>query len=216
LIVVSDNLPSRFYSAANSLAVIRDTSLPDGVALSYGCNNCDWKGLNLCPHGLNGWDNKGVVDGFICPERAAYLKGFYRGSNKEPSFTEWESDYAQGVALKIFQSDLSVLEGLGKQIADCELKGKDLRKDSDEWVAFMKQLSFLTKRRSVVRDEWFQLWKSIRNLQEVRLTREAPKKIEVTHKDSVSVDEFNKIMRRANQSDKVVDADFEVIEDEGD
>jgi len=209
---VRDNLPSRFYSAVSSVESLARLALPAGVGLAYGCNNCDWRELGICPLGFVKGSTS-VHRDLICPERAAYLKGFYRGSSPVPSFTEWEADYSQGVAMKMFQYELSILASIDseidvvkKRLAEVELVGGDDRLVKD----LRKRLGVLDAQRRSNREQWFALWKTIRNLQETRLNREAPKKIEVTHRDAVSVDDFNRIMRKASGS--VVDTDYEVLE----
>jgi hypothetical protein len=208
---ISDRLPSLFYSAVTDLAHLKKFSLPEGVALGYGCNNCEWKNLGLCPHKLKGDE---VLPSFICDERAAYLKGFYRGENSNPGFTEWEADYAQGVAMKEFQRDVSIMRlvedkvlRLEKELSEAE--GFD--PESDTTKHYRKALKIAISQKERAREHWFSLWKTLRHLQEHRLDREAPKKVEVTHRNQVSVDEFNKLMRRAEQGE-VVDADYEVID----
>lgn len=212
--VVSDSLPTKFYSAVSDLAAIRNLSLPDGIALSYGCSNCDWKDSGLCPYGFKPLSHDHVPD-FICKERAAYLKGFYRGEKPDPTFTEWEADYSQGVALKLLQHELSRIRKIDDQLADLrkELESAEsYDPESTSSKKYRKELKLVESRRFNAWNQWFQLWKNIRGFQETRLNREAPKKLEVTHRNEVSVDEFNRLMRRVDKGE-IVDAEYDIIED---
>lgn len=205
---ISDPLPSVPYSTALLPKVLQDASLPGGVEFTYGCRNCEWKGLGMCPYGLNGWNDKILEPEGICDERRAYLKGFYRGEKRDMTFTEWEADYNQGVAQKAFQQSYKRLEILRGEIDEQNknierMRSEGVAPDEDDFKKAQKHLKFLMKRFENEREFWHRLWKDLRNFQETRLNREAPKKVEVTHKDSLSLNDIHRVMRG-----DVVDAEF--------
>jgi len=207
---VKDSNPLIPYAGSLVPASFKHLMLPDGVTFSYGCRGCEWKGTHMCPEGY-AWGSTETLPEGICKERAVYLKGFYRGEINKPNFTQWEADYNQGVAQKQLQQILEKGENFRRRAE--ELSKKLVGRDDDGEITkeLRKQHGKALRGHETEQAKWIQLWKNIRNFQEVRLTREAPKKLEVTHKDTISVSDFQNMLRNAKDT---VDADYETIDDE--
>jgi len=214
VVPVKDPHPLIPYASSLVPDQVKRVSLPAGVVFSYGCRGCEWKGTSMCKAGFP-WGSSNTLKEGVCPERAVYLKGFYRGEHDTPNFTQWESDYNQGVAQKQLQQMLEQGENLRKQAlviesAIAQMEADGTAPDDDNLKKHRAQHNATMKQHTRIQENWFQLWKSIRNLQETRLTREAPKKVEVTHRDAVSISDFQNMIKRAD----VVDADYEKIKED--
>lgn len=198
----------RTKNLANAITV---TKLPEGVEHNYGCKTCEWKLMNICPHKFR--EEHEATPAGICEERQNYLKGFYRGNKTEPNFTEWESDFLQGKGIETLQMDEYTIKLINEKLAAEEVK---LRMEQDEVERErIRDIIFrLGRRLEYTKNLWQKQWQALRNLQELRLNREAPRKLEITHKQDITIDDFNKLMRRTNED--TIEAEYEVLKDDND
>lgn len=183
----------------------------------FGCHNCEWRGTSLCPFGIKRSVRLGRISHSegICEMRLNYLKSFYRGSRERPTYTEWINDYNQGVAQLQLQDDLVKLKRIEEKLKEYEDDGEEFLavvsgKDGVESES-AKKYKVLTVLRSSAREDWFNLWKLLMDNDQKRMDRETPKKLEIDNKSTISISDFQKLVKRADG--KIVDAEYDEIDD---
>lgn len=161
--------------------------LPKGVIRTRGCNGCEWNNWGKCNYG--GSHPKG-----ICPERVKYLMSFTRSHDKKVSFSQWQRDFNIDTVDFAYRNETERLQVLDKKIEEME---------SDPLVD-SRDLKATRHRRDMVWKNWQDLWRDLTRFEESQISRETPRKIEVTERKTFSLEDIHRVMREARENDPLI------------
>ena len=183
-----NNLKQRNVIPLEQPLVARENEaiLPVPARIKYGCVSCEWKGSTLCPIPTEEKDGKrNNHKNGICIDRTNYLINFYDGDKKMPKMAEFETALRKGIASLQSMKDYAQLGKMEKAIAEIELNQPDDHSGWNRWE----------RRRQTARKEWFELHKTMMDLDDKRVTRETPKQVEITEKKKLDMEDIHEIMR---------------------
>lgn len=189
--------------------------LPVTAQRMYGCSNCEWKIVGLCPHdfqkGKGFKEKNNCHPKGICMERINYLLSFTHGEEKRPSFYKWQLDFNKGLAqiqmneefakLKLIESKLQ--EALSSYDKAVEAGDVDAIKDARRY------LNHVSGMKCQLRNDWFNLWDKLTKLDDAQVDRETPKKVDITTRDSIPLSRIHEIMRG-----ETIEAQFKIEKEE--
>lgn len=186
----------------NPVVESKAQDLPGTARTLFGCVNCEWKNTSLCSFGFKtgkGYEKKknNHANG-ICEDRVAWLKSFSSGGKLKPTFAEWQLDFNRGLAQVQMNKDYYKLKIKEGELEDYESKIDELLKNSTKEEAKIikaKIESFKSDKREA-RMDWMFLWRDLTKMVDSQVSRETPKKIEVTRKNEVDITNIHEIMRK--------------------
>lgn len=178
------------------------TQVTGPIKALYGCKTCEWRGKAMCPHGIRLKGSNTSHTNNVCSTRMNYLKTFYRGKDKRPSFDEWQHDYNQGLAQLQMNKEYTKLQALEEKLEAASLKTEDDREEAKLLLAL----------QSKIRRDWFELSRLILEMSNKTITRDKPRKVEVSHKalDPLAIGES---LKRANA--EILEAEFDEVDEDG-
>lgn len=190
--------------------VSEQKTLPSTAKRLYGCINCEWRSTPLCLFGFKvkkdpTQQHKNMHTNGICQERINWLMSFSRSDSKSPSYTEWKDDFNDAMGQVQMHKDYHRLRELELKLISLETTG-----------ARHSTIKDYNQLRKEARDEWFEMWSSLRKFTGDKLNREATHKVEVDMKQVVRIHDINKIIREGRElevSGMVVDADITEVTD---
>jgi len=199
--------------------------IPDEVFRIYGCSGCDWRNTKRCPYHKN--VERHTIH--ICNKRRFYLWYMTRdmkllgtgfGTRKKFSMAQWTEGYLKNkLQMDLNNRHLELEKAINRLRAiEDELLvhfGKDERTDYNEVGKVsnndFQQLEYLGSKRKELQGEYDDLIKYLIKSEQVDIDRNTPKDINLNVKNTVNISEIQRII---NSKDKVVDADYEVLEEE--
>lgn len=222
----------------------QNVKIPYQVQKLFGCLDCEWRGTPMCPEGFKsgrigkihekgvyknvcvyppqrdhgGYGRKVVVrklgntDLYICKKRRDYLKILSPDKGVQ-SVSAWLKHYNMMQQQIINNQDhqrlrfhIDKLISLENKKHELEEQGSKLSKEDTE---ILKELELKTWK---VRNDYLNTWKELMTFQDKQVDRDTPKKIE----HEVKHVSMRDIMKQVSdyKEGEVVDADYEVLEDE--
>ena len=130
----------------------------------------------------------------ISEEEELALRVLYSGQKQKPNFTEWLESYQQNNFFKHAMSTEMTMERFKKALKEKQsIKTEGMRES--ELKLHNKQIKQLADLVSRTGGEWLDLQKELRKLVQENLNREAPKKVEITERKTLGLEDIHKIMR---------------------
>ena len=189
--------------------------LPKQAKILYGCLNCEWRQSGVCPFEYDAGraTQSNVHRGLICQERTNWLVSLGGVSDARIGFTRWQANFNRCMGQVVLNRDYFMIQRLEGELQELlDEEGKLLKDCSsgDDLEGVQKRIDVIAERKSALRTEFFLLWREIAKVDESRLNREAPKKIDLNVSGKLNLSDIHSIMRG---SDEIVDAEFEEKED---
>ena len=181
----------------------RDVSLPLGVQYRLGCINCEFRDMGICPFGFrrgNGYyESKNSHTRGICEFRRGYLKSFIRDDNiKNISENRFWLDYNKGIAQDQLQKEQASLFNLNKELEMLTSSGAERSK-----------INSVKKEYYKAREQWFDLWKGVAQLEDRSVDRDTPKTVNLNN-NTISVSQFQNMINGIREED-IIEGEFEEI-----
>ena len=152
----------------------------------------------------------------VCVKERDFILDCYSGKKSLPSFQEWTEEFQQAwyfkseieSSLRIKRLVLSVDEQ--RKLLEVVRSNPSTDRASFEYKDLERELSRRERLLSNAEAHWERVSKELTRAVQETLRREAPKKLEVSHK-TIPLSEIHKIMR--GDGDEVFDADFKEVKD---
>ena len=179
-----------------------DISLPVQVTISFGCHNNDWRLKWSCPYGGEGEPEHPVG---LCPEREQFLKNLYGGKEKNPSYAQWLESYNHFMMNHMQNKEWKRLYKISDDLEKLERKlSRAKKKDDNEEVVKSLEIEVhrITKLYRGAKAMWMELTREVNKTIQNTLTRETPKKLDIT-KRVVTPGDVSKLMRHAEIIDVI-------------
>jgi hypothetical protein len=159
-------------------------NVPVKAFVIHGCQSCDWRGGFKCP-AYKGFDESVnerdslPVEGY-CKERRDWLVTLTRPYKTPPTYTQWVVDFNKTLAQVQLSKEYSKMQMLESQLDDLTVNDDDYGR--------------IENAKNRIRDRWFLLWKELVRFEDLQVSREMPKKIEVSH-THIPLNQIHDIMR---------------------
>jgi len=193
--------PQKFGN--ESMQVLGAWNMPKNVLKLYGCISCEWRGTPLCAFkfkkGRGIPNKKNCHANGICVERVNYLKSFYTGPKKKPTYLEWRECYTRAMAHMQMDKDYIAFQKLGLEIEKLESQ-KSKTETSSERLLIIKEKHYQYK------SSWFQMMKHLSKLESDVIKRDTPKKIEIEQR--ISLTQIHKIVEMSKNKKEVQDGEY--------
>lgn len=184
--------------------VRKDTLVPTRVLRLFGsCGTCDWRGTGYCSYGIeSGTGNKNTSHpDNTCEERITFLHLI--SSKDKPSYKEWQKDYEQfklqrqsskeNIELESSELEYKILkkrlDSILKELGDSE-EGQNVK-------SLRQQVKSAYTRMQTARQSWRDTVGINLKYLSADNDRDAPKKIEVTERRTISLEDLHNIMRES-------------------
>jgi hypothetical protein len=204
------------------------SAMPVNIKRQFGCMHCEWRGTELCSGKFKRGRPKSIDDRmphWICIPRAAYLAGFVKSAynagltyNNRISEAQWRQAILSTTAHQQSMKDFFELEQLQNKEADLEDVLTELKKEGrlSEDSVYQQTVTDLTNVREKInrkRFHWHSLIKDLMNFNDKQLTRETPKKIDITSK-TINITSLSELFKKAKE-DLIVDGEFSEGDEDG-
>lgn len=162
----------------------RKAMLPRECRMRFGCVECDWKKVRICPYKYTKKAEKHANG--VCHEKSMYLASFIRDGNEDKrlTFSKWHKDFLVGKAAS--KENLLFLEMEQLQNTIDEMK-----EDKAEPKEITLKENDLAKKHKM----WQSLWRDVVTIEDRQVDRETPKKMEIEHTKRITPEQMHSIMR---------------------
>ena len=174
---------------SRDLSPIKVKSLPAGVLKSYGCLSCEWRSTDDCPF-------KGKTLPGICDYRKEFLLAFTLPYDKTPSMDKWQRDFTLQLQHQQYLVDIKSLTTLASEIASAKADRAD------------KKVVVLQDQYDSLYWKYHKNWTNVTKFNDAQITRDTPRKLEVTHETKVRPSDIARKIREA----RLIDVEVEVVE----
>lgn len=144
--------------------------LPTQASFHYGCFDCEWRGTFRCPYGFKVGKGhstrKNSHANGICELRKVWLMSLYQGKKNKPTYKEWLRDFHKAIGNRQFKKDERRLEIIDEKL-------RELRNSGAE----QEEIDKYELARAQAHDDFLNIWKEIRKLEEREADREAAVKM---------------------------------------
>jgi len=155
------------------------SKLPIGVFKAYGCQTCEWRSTDDCPI------KAGVVLPGICDKRKEFLLSLTQHYDKMPTMDRWQRDVTLLLQHNQYLADNRALGKLEKEIKLALDSGLD------------KKAGILQKSYNRLREQCHLNWTNVTKFNDMKVARDTPKKLEVTHEVKIRPSDIAKKIREA-------------------
>lgn len=182
--------------------------LPRQAKILYGCLNCEWRNSGVCPFEYKAGraTKSNTHTDLICRERGNWLMSLGGvSSGKQPSWSKWQADFNRSMGQVVLNSDYFMIQKLEGELQDlikeesgivAQADGIVILKEREEFMKpFQAKINILEERKRALRQEFFLLWRELAKVDESRLNREAPKRIDLNVRTRVNLSDIHSIMR---------------------